>query len=124
MRLAIHQRHKLEPLCRDITRPAMANERLALNRAGQGVLRLKTLERAQPLSWCRRSNACNAWPRSSPVQGSLAFEASLPGLAGNSPPLRRLLMNDPKVPRAQTQDEPAGPLTSPAVLFWLTKKGV
>ena len=44
VRLAINQRHKLEHLCRYITRPALANERLALNRAGQVVLRLKTLD--------------------------------------------------------------------------------
>ena len=39
---AAHQRKKLEHLCRYITRPAIANERLALNRAGQVVLTLKT----------------------------------------------------------------------------------
>jgi putative transposase len=39
---AAHQRKKLEHLCRYITRLAMANERLALNRAGQVVLTLKT----------------------------------------------------------------------------------
>jgi hypothetical protein len=42
VRLAINQRHKLEHLCRYITRPALANERLTLNRAGQVVLTLKT----------------------------------------------------------------------------------
>ena len=35
-------RKKLEHLCRYITRPAIANERLTLNRAGQVVLTLKT----------------------------------------------------------------------------------
>ena len=39
---AAHQRKKLEHLCRYITRPAIANERLTLNRAGQVVLTLKT----------------------------------------------------------------------------------
>jgi hypothetical protein len=39
---AAHQRKKLEHLSRYITRPAIANERLALNRAGQVVLTLKT----------------------------------------------------------------------------------
>ena len=37
---AANQRKKLEHLCRYITRPAIANERLALNRAGQVVLTL------------------------------------------------------------------------------------
>ncbi|MGH2524420.1 MAG: transposase [Anaerolineales bacterium] len=39
---AAHQRKKLEHLCRSITRPAVANERLTRNRAGQVVLTLKT----------------------------------------------------------------------------------
>ena len=39
---AAHQRKKLEHLCRYITRPAIANERLTRNRAGQIVLTLKT----------------------------------------------------------------------------------
>jgi hypothetical protein len=42
VRCAMNQRHQLERLCRYITRPAIANERLSLNRAGDVVLRLKT----------------------------------------------------------------------------------
>ena len=38
---AAHERKKLEHLCRYITRPAIANERLTLNRAGDVVLQLK-----------------------------------------------------------------------------------
>jgi hypothetical protein len=38
----MNQRHKLEQLCRYITRPAIANERLQLNRAGDVVLQLKS----------------------------------------------------------------------------------
>jgi hypothetical protein len=41
-RCAINQRHKLEQLCRYITRPAIANERLSVNETGQIVLKLKT----------------------------------------------------------------------------------
>src|SRR5262245_51363548 len=36
------QRLELEQLCRHITRPAIANERLKRNRAGQVVLQLKS----------------------------------------------------------------------------------
>ncbi len=39
---AAHQRHQLERLCRYITRPAIANERLERNRAGDVVLQLKS----------------------------------------------------------------------------------
>ncbi len=42
VRLAINQRHKLEHLCRYITRPAIANERLQRNHNGQVVLQLKS----------------------------------------------------------------------------------
>ena len=38
----MNQRKKLEQLCRYITRPAIANERLKLNSAGDVVLRLKS----------------------------------------------------------------------------------
>ncbi len=61
---AMNQRKELEYLCRYITRPAIANERLALNSAGQVVLTLETPYRdgtthivMSPL------NSCSAWPR-------------------------------------------------------------
>ena len=38
----MNQRHKLEQSCRYITRPAIANERLKLNGAGDVVLQLKS----------------------------------------------------------------------------------
>jgi len=36
------ERQRLEQLCRTITRPALANERVQINSAGQVVLKLKT----------------------------------------------------------------------------------
>ncbi len=39
---AADDRYALEQLCRYITRPALANERVQTNAAGQGVLKLKT----------------------------------------------------------------------------------
>ncbi|MFN8998472.1 MAG: transposase, partial [Betaproteobacteria bacterium] len=42
VRLASHRRKELERLCRTITRPALANERLSRNGKGQVVLRLKS----------------------------------------------------------------------------------
>lgn len=42
VRCAMNQRKELEQLCRYITRPAIANERLTRNSAGQVVLTLKT----------------------------------------------------------------------------------
>jgi hypothetical protein len=42
VRVRAHQRKHLERLCRYITRPAIANERLKRNRAGQVLLQLKS----------------------------------------------------------------------------------
>ena len=42
MRCAADNRQELEQLCCDITRPALADERVQTNAAGQVVLRLKT----------------------------------------------------------------------------------
>ena len=42
VRCAMNQRNKLEQLCRYITRPAIANERLKLNSTGDVVLQLKS----------------------------------------------------------------------------------
>jgi hypothetical protein len=42
VRWRAEQRAKLERLCRYITRPSIANERLKRNRAGQVVLQLKS----------------------------------------------------------------------------------
>ncbi|MGH8523327.1 MAG: transposase [Gammaproteobacteria bacterium] len=67
---AAHQRKKLEHLCRYITRPAIANERLTLNRAGQVVLTLKTPYRdgtthlvMSPLEFLQRLAALVPRPR-------------------------------------------------------------
>jgi hypothetical protein len=45
VRSGAHQRQELERLCRHITRPAIANERLKRNGAGQVVLQLKSAYR-------------------------------------------------------------------------------
>ena len=42
MRCAADDRQALEQLCRYITRPALANDRVQTNAAGQMVLKLKT----------------------------------------------------------------------------------
>jgi hypothetical protein len=42
VRCALNERHKLEHLCRYITRPALANKRLKRNSAGDVVLQLKS----------------------------------------------------------------------------------
>jgi len=56
-----HERQRLEQLCRYITRPALANERVQINAAGQVVLKFKTAWRdgtthivMSPLEFMRR----------------------------------------------------------------------
>lgn len=63
------QRKELEQLCRYITRPAIANERLKRNRTGQVVLRLKspykdgTTHILEPLEFIERPAALVPRPR-------------------------------------------------------------
>lgn len=66
----MNQRKELEHLCRYITRPAIANERLTLNDAGQVVLTLKTPYRdgtthivMSPLEFMQRLAALIPRPR-------------------------------------------------------------
>ena len=42
MRVEAHDRKRLEQLCRYITRPALSDERVQINAAGQVELKLKT----------------------------------------------------------------------------------
>jgi hypothetical protein len=98
VRLAINQRHKLEHLCRYITRPAIANARLAFNRAGQVVLTLKTPYREgttpivmEPLEFMQRLAALVPRPRLHLIRfhGVLAPNAKLRPRLSRAPPPRR-----------------------------------
>ena len=51
VRCAADDRQALEQLCRCITRPALANERVQTNTAGQVVLKLKTPWRDGTTTW-------------------------------------------------------------------------
>ena len=83
---AAEQRSDLEHLCRYITRPAIANERLSVNRAGQVVLKLKTAYRdgtshlvMSPLEFMQRLAALVPRPRRHLIRfhGVLAPHAKL-----------------------------------------------
>jgi len=82
----MNQRKELKHLCRYITRPAIANERLALNSAGQVVLTLKTPYRdgtthivMSPLEFMQRLAALVPRPRLNLIRfhGVLAPNAKL-----------------------------------------------
>ena len=73
VRCAANARQPLERLCRYITRPALANERLAINPAGQVVLELKTPYRDgtthllfSPLEFFSPDNRCVQLHRQTP----------------------------------------------------------
>ena len=64
VRVEAHERKRLEQLCRSITRPALADERVQLNAAGQVELKLKSPRRdgtthlvMNPLEILQRVNA-------------------------------------------------------------------
>jgi hypothetical protein len=65
VRWGADQRKELEHLCRYITRPAIAYERLKRNRPGQVVLQLKSAYKdgTTHISSCHRWSSCSAWPR-------------------------------------------------------------
>ncbi|MGQ0444595.1 MAG: transposase [Beijerinckiaceae bacterium] len=95
VRLAINQRHKLEHLCRYITRPAIANARLTLNRAGEVVLQLKSPYHdgtthivMSPLEFMQRLAALVPRPRLHLIRfhGVLAPNAKLRAAIIPSPP--------------------------------------
>ena len=69
MRVQAHDRKRLEQLCRYITRPALSDEQVRLNTAGQVELKLKTSWRdgtthlvTSPLEFMRRLAALDPRP--------------------------------------------------------------
>ena len=86
VRCEASDRQALEHLCRYITRPAIANERLSVNRAGQVVLKLKTAWRdgtshivLSPMEFMQRLAALVPRPRRHLIRfhGVLALNAKL-----------------------------------------------
>ncbi|MBA3590835.1 transposase [Methylibium sp.] len=70
VRCGADERQRLEQLCRDITRPALANGRVQCNSAGRVVLKLKTAWRdgtthivMSPLAFMQRLAALVPRPR-------------------------------------------------------------
>ena len=126
MRCGADDRQALEQLCRYITRPALANERVQTNAAGQVVLRLKTPWRdgtthlvMSPLEFMQRLAALVPRPRLHLIRFGVRI-TSLREVSG--PPLRehgalapnaklRALVVPQEVPQAP---EPAAQEAKPA----------
>jgi hypothetical protein len=101
-----HDRKRLQQLCRYITRPALSNERVQLNAAGQVELKLKTPWRdgtthlvMSPLEFMQRLAALVPRPRLHLIRfhGVLAPNAKL----------RPFVMPQPPPAQAQTTAEAA-----------------
>ena len=111
------QRKELEQLCRYITRPAIANERLKRNRAGQVVLQLKSPYKdgtthivMEPLEFMERLAALVPRPRLHLIRfhGVLAPNAKLRSKIVPAPPERA----------TETSSENAHAQGAPARMSW------
>ena len=108
VRCAADDRQALEQLCRYITRPALANERVQTNAAGQVVLRLKTPWRdgtthlvMSPLEFMQRLAALVPRPRLHLIRfhGVLAPNAKLRAL---------VVPQEPEAPAQETKPAECG----------------
>ena len=117
MRCGADQRRQLEHLCRTIARPAIANERLKRNRAGQVVLQLKSAYQdgtthivMSPLEFLQRLAALVPRPRLPLIRfhGVLAPHAKLRAAIVPSP-----VDDAPEQASDRTHAQP-----SPARLSW------
>jgi hypothetical protein len=131
---AAHERKKLEHLCRYITRPAIANERLTFNRAGDVVLQLKNPYHdgtahvvMSPLEFMQRLAALVPRPRLHLIRfhGVLAPEArpregpawrAEDATLGSVPRSSRACRSNPHTPLADPAEAP--PPAAPACLSW------
>jgi hypothetical protein len=119
VRCNAHQRKELERMCRYITRPAIANERLKRNRAGQVVLQLKSPWRdgtthivMSPLEFMQRLAALVPRPRLHLIRfhGVLAPHAKLRAQIVPSVPV--------SVPQTCDHHAPAAHPEAPARMSW------
>ena len=119
MRCGAHQRKELERLCRYITRPAIANQRLKRNPAGQVVLQLKSPYRdgtthivMSPLELMQRLAALVPRPRLHLIRfhGVLAPHAKLRAQIVPSVPV--------SVPETCDHHAQSPPASAPARMSW------
>ena len=117
------QRKELEHLCRYITRPAIANERLTRNRAGQVVLQLKSPYKdgtthivMEPLEFMERLAALVPRPRLHLIPFDRLRAGRFHGvLAPNAKLRREIVPSPPEQATAPACDHAQG---APARLSW------
>src|ERR687895_325868 len=117
VRCAAHQRKKLEHLCRYIPRPAIANERLKRNRAGDVVLQLKTPYQdgtthivMSPLEFMQRLAALVPRPRLHLIR--------FHGVLGPNAKLRSKIIPSPPEHATETSGEGSHAQCAPARISW------
>lgn len=126
VQIAAHERKRLEHLCRYITRPALANERVRCDASGQVVLELKTPWRdgtthlvMSPLQLLQRLAALVPRPRLHLIRfhGVLAPNAKLRARVVPNGPLEPGRDNAPGPRACGEPQEPAAP-SQPRRLGW------
>ena len=123
VRWGADQRKELEHLCRHITRPAIANERLKRNRAGQVVLQLKSAFKdgtthivMSPLEFMQRLAALVPRPRLHLIPFDGLRAGRFHGvLAPNAKLRREIVPSPPEQATAPACDHAQG---APARLSW------
>jgi len=108
------QRKELEQLCRYITRPAIANERLKRNRAGQVVLQLKSPYKdgtthivMEPLEFMERLAALVPRPRLHLIPFDKLRAGRFHGVLAPNAKLRRKIVPAPAERATETSSENA-----------------
>ena len=118
VRCGADDRQALEQLCRYITRPALANERVQCNAAGQVVLKLKTAWRdgtthivMSPLEFMQRLAALVPRPRLHLIRfhGVLAPDAELRALVVPAGPAEEAGVSEPAATEPELRTPPASP---------------
>jgi len=119
VRVEAHDRKRLEQLCRYITQPALSDERVQLNAAGQVELKLKTPWRdgtthlvMSPLEFMQRLAALVPRPRLHLIRfhGILAPNAKLPALAvPPRPPKEEEATSEATAGQCEVETAPARP---------------
>jgi Putative transposase len=125
LRWRADQRLELEQLCRYITRPAIANERLKRNRAGQVVLQLKSPYKdgtthivMEPLEFMERLAALVPRPRLHLIPFDRLRAGHFHGVLAPNAKLRSKIVPAPASPATESPSENAHGQGAPARTSW------
>jgi hypothetical protein len=119
------QRQQLEHLCRYITRPAIANERLKRNRAGDVVLQLKSAFKdgtthvvMSPLEFMQRLAALVPRPRLHLIPFDRLRAGRFHGVLAPNAKLRSAIIPSPQEPATEPSSDHTHAQGAPARMSW------